>query len=67
MLKRERFYDGKGNEVHIDEAQIGTVNITIQKKDKTHCEIEVPLMDLYDMLKCYGQTKGKHVKAYEIR
>lgn len=67
MIKRERFYDGCGNELRIDETQSGNVNIMIQKKDQTHCEIEVPLMKLFDMLKASGQTNGKHAKVYEIR
>ena len=62
MLKRERFYDGKGNELHIDETETGTVKVVVNRS-----EIEVPLMKLFDMLKSSGQTKGKHTKVYEVR
>lgn len=68
MIKRKRFYDGCGNELRIDEVSAGTVNIMIQKKDQTKCEIEVPLMKLFDLLKDSGQVSGKHApKVYEIR
>lgn len=67
MIKRERYYDGKGNELRIDEVQAGIVTIKIQKKNHEHCEIEVPLLTLYDMLKANGDVSGKHVKVYEIR
>ena len=67
MIKRERYYDGCGNELRIDETECGTVSIMIQQKDHKHCEIEVPLMKLFDMLKASGQTSGKHAKVYEVR
>lgn len=62
MLKRERYYDGKGNELKIDEVTSGMVKVSVNRN-----EIEVPLMKLFDMLKTSDQIKGKHVKQYEIR
>jgi hypothetical protein len=63
MLKRERFYDGHGNELHIDEGKNGNIKVAVNGN-----EIEVPMMKLFDMLKDSGQTKGKHAaKVYEVR
>lgn len=62
MLKRERYYDGHGNELHLDEVTSGMVKVAVNGH-----EIEVPLMKLFDMLKSNDQIKGKHVKQYEIR
>ena len=63
MVKRERFYDGKGNELRIDEVNNGNFKITVNEN-----EIEVPMMKLFDMLKNSGQTNGKHAaKVYEVR
>lgn len=63
MLKRERFYDGKGNELHIDESKSGIIKVSVNGN-----EIEVPLMKLFDMLKSSDQPKGRHAaKVYEIR
>lgn len=63
MLKRERFYDGHGNELHIDEGKNGNIKVAVNGN-----EIEVPMMKLFDMLKDSGQTKGKHApKVFEVR
>lgn len=63
MLKRERFYDGHGNELRIDEGKNGNIKIAVNGN-----EIEVPMLKLFDMLKDSSQTKGKHAeKVYEIR
>lgn len=63
MLKRERYYDGHGNELRIDEGKNGNIKVTVNGN-----EIEVPMIKLFDMLKDSGQTKGKHApKVYEVR
>ena len=62
MIKRERYYDGKGNELRIDEVNTGTLKVQVNE-----AQIEVPLMKLFDMLKNSGDVKGKHAKVYEIR
>jgi TRAP-type mannitol/chloroaromatic compound transport system substrate-binding protein len=63
MIKRERYYDGKGNELRIDEVSNGTLKVQVNE-----AQIEVPLMKLFDMLKNSGDVKGKHApKVYETR
>ena len=63
MIKRERYYDGKGNELRIDEVNTGTLKVQVNE-----AQIEVPIMKLFDMLKNSGQTTGKHAaKVYETR
>ena len=62
MVKRERFYDGHGNELRIDEVKGGTLKIQVND-----AQIEVPLMKLFDMLKNSAPDSGKHAKVYEVR
>jgi len=62
MVKRERYYDGHGNELRIDEGTKGAIKIQINKE-----QIEVPLMKLFDMLKHSTPDSGKHAKVYEVR
>ena len=51
MILRQRYYDGWGNELRIDEVKTGTLKITINK-----ASIEVPAMKLFDMLKGSDQV-----------
>ncbi len=62
MIKRERYYDGFGGELHIDEAKHGFIKVTVNGS-----EIEVPQMKLVDMVESVLQVNGKHVKKYEVR
>lgn len=62
MVKRERYYDGHGNELRIDEVKCGTLKIQVNDQ-----QIEVPLMKLFDMLKKSLPDSGKHVKVLEVR
>lgn len=57
MIKRERYYDGHGNELRIDEGRNGNIKVTVNGQ-----VIEVPVLKLFDMLKTSEQVKGKHVK-----
>lgn len=62
MVKRERYYDGHGNELRIDEVKCGTLKLQINDQ-----QIEVPLMKLFDMLKNSVPDSGTHAKVYEVR
>jgi hypothetical protein len=62
MIKRQRYYDGWGNELRIDEIKSGTLKITINKT-----EINIPVTRLIEMLKEAVPVKGKHAKVYEVR
>lgn len=67
MLKKERYYDGYGNELHIDETHGESIRISVND-----AEIIVPTNKLMNMLKHLGEVKGKHVKhpdmsEYETR
>jgi hypothetical protein len=62
MVKRERYYDGHGNELRIDEVKCGTLKIQVNDQ-----QIEVPLMKLFDMLKNSVPDSGKHAKVLEVR
>lgn len=57
MVKRERFYDGYGGELRIDEAKHGFIKVTVNGS-----EIEVPVMKLCDMVKSVLSVTGKHVE-----
>lgn len=57
MIKRERYYDGYGNELRIDEGKNGNIKVTVNGN-----EIEVPVLKLFDMLKNNSHVTGKHVK-----
>ena len=61
MVKRERYYDGHGNELRIDEVKCGTLKIQVNDR-----QIEVPLMKLFDMLKNSDPVSGIHAKVLEV-
>lgn len=60
MIKRQRYYDGYGNELRIDEVRSGTLKVSINRNS-----IEVPIMKMFEMLKDTGAVSGKHVKQNE--
>lgn len=58
MILRQRYYDGYGNELRIDEVESGMLNIAINRT-----QMKVPVMKLFEMLKDgTPPTTGKHVK-----
>ena len=57
MILRQRYYDGYGNELRIDEVESGMLNIAINRT-----QMKVPVMKLFEMLKDGTPTTGKHVK-----
>lgn len=67
MIKHERYYDGWGNELHIDEVTTGKIRIAVNNS-----AIDVPAEKLLSMLS--GDVNGRHVakqtvsgKEYETR
>lgn len=65
LLKRERYYDGYGNEFHIDQINDEMVKVSVNDS-----EIELPLIKLQNMvinITSITPVSGKHAKVLEVR